>query len=333
MFLPVGLGRPPGTRPIFNVHEEVGPLPRREVETLQVGADNYGRVIYSALLTKALKRLRQASNQQQKAVADALDWSVSKVIRIENGTVGISKTDLEALLRFYDVKDQTQIDELITWAREARIPGWWDKYKIPDKAFELYTGYESGATSIRMAQGLLVPGLLQTEAYARLVTSTYTTPDRVNSVVLLRLERQKEVFDKGAEQYHILDEAVLRRRVGDIMPDQLQHLIDVAEKPNMTIRVIPFQAGSHFGLRGPFVLLGFNVPLDDVLYLESARRGDLMVSEGDSVSGHGSPMVDDAADEIARYEDGFDALSKIALKPADSLELINQIANQMREPT
>jgi transcriptional regulator with XRE-family HTH domain len=300
------------------------------VETLQVDAGNYGRVVYGALLTKALKTLRQASNQQQKTVAEALDWSVSKIIRIENGSVRITKTYLEALLRYYSVSDEKQIDELIAYAREARISGWWDKYKIPDKAFELYTGYESGATSIRMSQGLLVPGLLQTEDYARLVTNTYTTPDRVDSIVLLRLERQKEVFARRPDQYHILDEAVLRRRVGDVMPGQLQHLINVAQQPKMTIRVIPFNAGPHFGLRGPFVLLGFDVPLDDVLYLESARRGDLMVSEGDTVSGHGSPTVDDAAEEIARYEDGFDILSKIALEPADSLELIDRIANEMR---
>ena len=301
-------------------------MPRHEVEKLEMNAGSYGRVVYSALLTNALKSIRHACNKQQKSVADALDWSVSKIIRIENGSVRISKTDLEALLRYYEVKDKARIDELVIWAREARISGWWDKYKIPDKAFELYTGYESGATSIRMSQGLLVPGILQTESYAREVTSTYTTPDRVASVVLLRLERQKEVFAKAPEQYHFLDEAVIRRRVGDVMPDQLRHLVEVAQRPEMTIRVVPFTAGPHFGLRGPFVLLGFDVPLDNVLYLESARRGDLLVSEDDAVSGQGGATVDDAADEIARYEDGFESLGKLALDPADSLELIERVA-------
>jgi transcriptional regulator with XRE-family HTH domain len=301
-----------------------------EMETVQVDVNSYGRVVYGALLTKALKRLRQASGQQQKKVSDALEWSVSKLIRIENGSVRISRTDLEALLRYYNVTDQGQVDELIAWARETRIPGWWDRFKIQDKAFELYTGYESGATSIRMAQGLLVPGILQTEDYARFMTKTYAPPEQVDSVVLLRLERQKEVFARAPEQYHILDEAVLRRRVGDVMPDQLQRLVELAKQPKMTIRVIPFQAGPHFGLRGPFVLLGFDVPLDSILYLESARRGDLMVSEEDSVSGQGSPTVDDAAEEIARYEDGFEMLTEVALQPEDSIELIEEIARDMR---
>jgi transcriptional regulator with XRE-family HTH domain len=290
---------------------------------------NPGRVVYSALLTKELKRLRNTRNMQQKSVAEDLDWSISKLIRIENGSVGISKTDLQALLRHYKVTDETDIDRLILWAREARVPGWWDKYQIADKAFDSYTGFEAGASSIRMSQGLLVPGLLQTESYARMITRTYTTPEKLDSVVLLRLERQKEVFNRAPDQYHIIDEAVLRRRVGTAMPEQLQHLIDLADRPEMTIRVIPFDAGPHFGLRGPFVLLGFDVPLDDVLYLESARRGDLRVSEQDSVTGQGAPAPDDAAEEIAIYEDGFESLTKLALGTQESLELIAQIASDI----
>jgi hypothetical protein len=313
----------------MRVLKEAEFLSGQELETLRMNPGSRGRVVYSALLTKELKRLRNTHDEQQKLVAEALDWSVSKIIRIENGSVGVSKTDLEALLRHYEVTDQDHIQRLITWAREARIPGWWDKYQISDKAFETYTGFEAGATSIRMAQGLLVPGLLQTEAYARLITSTYSPPEKMESVVLLRLERQKEVFAKEPEQYHIIDEAVLQRRVGNAMPEQLRHLVHLAQQPKVTIRVIPFTAGPHFGLRGPFVLLGFDVPLDDVLYLESARRGDLLVSEQDAVSGQGGATVDDAADEIASYEDGFESLTKLALEPSDSLELIERIAEKM----
>jgi transcriptional regulator with XRE-family HTH domain len=298
-----------------------------------VDASSYGRVVYSALLTKALKRLRQESGEQQKKVADSLEWSVSKIIRIENGSVRITRTDLEAMLRHYNVTDQERIDELLTWNRETHVSGWWDRFKIQDKAFELYTGYESGATRIRMAQGLLVPGVLQTEDYARLMTTTYVSPDKVDSTVLLRLERQKEIFAREPEQIHILDEAVLRRRVGDAMPAQLQHLVELAEQPRMTIRVIPFQAGPHYGLRGPFVLLGFDLPLDTILYLEDAQRGNLMVSEEDMVSGQGSAAVGapNAAEEIARYEDGFDSLTQVALEPKESTELIERIAREMHQ--
>ncbi len=292
-----------------------------------MNTSGYGRVVSSTLLTKALKRLRQASGQQQKQVADALDWPVSKLIRIEDGGALISGPDVEALLRYYRMTDQDQTGELIACARDARVPGWWERFRIQDKAFELYVGYESDAVSIRMAQGLLVPGLLQTEDYANLMTPAYAQPEEVDQIVLLRLERQKEVFARKPEQHYILDEAVLRRRVGDVMPGQLRHLVDLARQPEITIRVIPFGAGPHFGLRGPFVLLGFDVPLDNVLFLESARRGGLIVSSQEILSSQGMPGVDRAA-EIATYEDGFEILSQMALNQAESINLMEQIASQ-----
>ena len=179
-----------------------------------------------------------------------MEWSVSKLVRIENGNTPISGTDLEALLRFYGVADQERVDELTGWARDARVPGWWDRFHLQDRAFERYIGYESGATSIRMAQVLLIPGILQTEDYARLMTSSYAAPEETESIVLLRMERQREVFARAPQQNHILDEAVLRRRIGDAMPGQVQRLAELARQPEVTIRVIPFEAGPHPGLRG-----------------------------------------------------------------------------------
>jgi Domain of unknown function (DUF5753) len=189
-------------------------------------------------------------------------------------------------------------------------------------------GCESGAASIRMAQALLIPGILQTESYARLVTGTYAPREEVDSVVQLRLERQKEVFTRAPDQYHLLDEAVLRRRVGDVMPGQLQHLAELARKPEIAIRVVPFGAGPHFGMRGPFVLLGFDIPLGNVLFLESARRNDLLISEEAILSSRGAPSASGAAEEIARCEDGFEALKQIALDETESINLIEQIARE-----
>ena len=289
---------------------------------------DYGPVVSRALVANSLKQLRQASGQQQKQVADVLEWSVSKLMRAENGRTRISRTDLEALLRYYGVSDQERAEELITWAREARGAGWWHRFRIRDQAFERYVGYESGCASVRMVQGLLVPGILQTEDYARLITGTYATSEEIDSVILLRLERQELLFARRPHQHHILDEAVLRRRVGNAMPGQLRHLVELASRPEVTIQVIPFHEGPHFGMRGPFVLLGFDVPLGNMLFLESGRRSHLFVSEQEVFPGQGVPGIDDAAEEIARHEDGFEALSQLALDQAESVRLIEQIASQ-----
>jgi hypothetical protein len=299
-----------------------------EVETNQVNTSSYGRVVSAALLTRALKQQRQASGQQRKQVADALGWPVSKLIRIEGSTVPISTADLEALLRHYGLSDPAQADELAAWAREARVPGWWAGFRIQDKAFERYVGYEAGAASIRMVQELLVPGILQTEEYARLITSTYAAREDADSIVRLRMERQVQVFSRMPEQHYILDEAVLRRRAGDAMPHQLRHLLEIAERPEVTIRVTPFAGGPHFGMKGPFALLGFDVPLGNVLFLESGRRSDLIICEEEKYSDQGLSGLSEATEIIASFEDGLSQLGQIALDQAESAALIERIARE-----
>jgi transcriptional regulator with XRE-family HTH domain len=289
-------------------------------------ADRFGPAIQRDLLIGELKRLRMYRGETQEQVARAREWSVSKFIRIENGTTHISKSDLEALLRHYGVTDEERINELTTLARDAREPGWWEYYDLGnDKPFRAYLGYEDGASSIRIFQGLMLPALLQTESYSRLVSEAYQAPSSIDNSVRLRLERQRRVAARSPEQNYILDEAVIRRRFGDVMPDQLRHLVYIAQKPSVTIHVVPFAAGSHFGLLGPFTLLGFDAPLDDVLYLENPRGGNLLIAGRETV---GAVFPDGTAEEIARYEDGFESLKKLALAPEESLQLIESIAQE-----
>ena len=144
----------------------------------------------------------------------------------------------------------------------------------------------------------------------------------------LRLERQKRIAARTPDQSYILDETVIRRPVGDAMHDQLRHLLQVAQEPEVTIRIIPYSKGLHFGLRGGFVLLGFGGLLDDVLYLEGARRGDLLIGEREAV-GPEAPDPEHLATELAQYQDGFNNLLKIALKPDESLEIINEALRYM----
>ena len=176
----------------------------------------------------------------------------------------------------------------------------------------------------------MIPGLLQIEPYIRVIAETYQVPlERINRMVDLRLERQRRVAARGPQQTYILDETVLHRPVGDVMPEQLRHLLRVSEKPTVSIRVVPSTQGLHFGLRGSFALLGFGDLLDDVLYLEGARRGDLLIAAREAIGGPGAQAVAHPADEVARYQDGFNSLLKIALEPADSRRLIEQALREM----
>jgi transcriptional regulator with XRE-family HTH domain len=294
-----------------------------------MSSEGLGPAVQRELLIQELKRLRLGRKETQEQVARARDWSVSKFTRIENGISPISKSDLEGLLRYYGMEDQGHIDELVSWAKGAREPGWWLKfYHGGDRAFEAYLGYEDGASSIRMSHGLAVPGLLQTEAYMRALLATYNLPpEELEEAVKLRLERQRRIAARSPEQCYILDETIIRRPVGDVMHDQLRHLLRVAEKPSVTIRIIPYE-GMHFGLRGSFVLLGFGGRLDDVLYLEGARRGDLLIGEREAI-GPGAPDPEHLAAELARYQDGFDALLKIGRKKDDSLKIIEEALRYM----
>lgn len=292
-----------------------------------MSSEGLGPAVQRELLIQELKRLRMGRRETQEQVAKAREWSVSKFTRIENGNSPISKSDLEGLLRYYGVADQNRIDELVALARGAREQGWWTNfYRGDDKAFEAYLGWEDGASSIRMCQGLAVPGLLQTELYMRALMATYNLkPEEVQEAVELRLERQKKIAKRAPNQIYLLDETIIRRPIGDVMPDQLSHLLKVAEKPSVTIRIIPYTKGMHFGLKGSFVLLGFD-RLDDVLYLEGARRGDLLIGEREAI-GPGAPDPEHLAMELATYQDGFSSLLEIALEPGDSLEVIRQALN------
>lgn len=288
-----------------------------------------GPVVQRALLTAELQRMRREVHKTQEEVARALDWSPSKLIRIEGGSVGISTTDLQALLRLYEATDRDLITALETLARGARRRGWWAPFKNDlDQAYYTYIGYEAGASSIRIFDPMLVPGTLQTDEYATSLTVEYipNSPSLVDSVVDARLRRQEELMhrERPPQQEFILDEAVVRRRVGGqrdpgIMPRQLQHLLEMAERPFCTIEIIPFSKGSHFGMRGAFTLLEFDIGLNTVLYLENSRA-------------RGGEMTADAGD-VAGYLEAFEHLRELALSPEESIAFIRTAAEEMAEGT
>jgi len=228
------------------------------------------------LLGAQLRRLREARRITLEEAGDVIRASGSKVSRLETGRVGFKDRDVADLLTFYGVTDEQQRDALRDLARSANARGWWHDYSdVLPSWFEAYIGLEEAATSVRAYEIQFVPGLLQTEDYARAVTllGHHGAPaDEIDRRVRLRMARQALLSGpQPAHLWAVLDEAVLRRPAGrpGVMRRQLQHLLETAERPNVTIQVIPFRAGAHAAAGGAFSILRFaEKDLPDVVYLE-----------------------------------------------------------------
>ena len=286
-----------------------------------------GPTVQSALLRDELVRLRKDSGLTQEQVASDLDWSPSKLIRVEGGQSRITKVDLDALLTEYGVTSESHRERLQALNRGARERAWWDHYRDDvAPAYLSYVGFEAGASSIRQFQVVAIPGLLQTPEYAKTVTAVAfgpVAPGRVDSIAGLRLRRQAELGRQSPppRQYFVLDEAAIRRHVGiktdpAIMPDQLRSIADRAERDKLvTVRVLPFDAGAHPALE-PFTLLGFEGGLSDVLYLDAGWEGAMHLITG-------------GAQEIAEASKVFDGLVEDALPVEKSIELMRRVAEEM----
>jgi len=269
--------------------------------------------------------LRRESGLTQEQVAATLEWSPSKLIRVEGGRSSITKVDLDALLTKYGVTSESTRERLQLLNRGARERGWWDKYRDDVSPTYLnYVGFEAGAAFIRQFESGFLPGLLQTAEYAEAVTVNSVDAVRVAAIVGLRLQRQSELAqrDPRPRQYYVVDEAVIRRHVGiakdpDIMPTQLRSVADKAEQDELvTVRVIPFKAGAHRGLSGPFTLLEFDGGLSDLLYIDAGRGEFASMVQGDDAL-------------IAEYRDDFELLLGDALSAEKSIDLIRTVAEEM----
>jgi transcriptional regulator with XRE-family HTH domain len=283
---------------------------------------NPGPGVQRRRLRAELRSARQKEGLTQEQVAAEMDWSLSKVIRIEAGSVGISTNDLKALLRLYKILNEEQTADLIALARAGRERSWQSAYRdvVSPRLLQLIE-YESAASIIRNFEPLVVPGLLQTEEYARAVLGRFavpTTPGRIDAQVEVRMRRQELVdADDPPLLFFILDEAVTRRMVGGaaVMRRQVRKLVEFARRPRVTLEIVPFGAGVHPGLQGPFVIYEFPDPADDdVLFLENPL-GD--------VSSRDSP------DEVLRYREAFEELRKLSLGRDGSLTYLDNLAKEM----
>jgi transcriptional regulator with XRE-family HTH domain len=256
-------------------------------------------------LARDLRGGREAAALTQREAADRLEWSLSKLIRIESGAQGISVTDLKATLELYGLTDPDQVAMLVEAARGSRGQPWWTAYRdIVSPQFAKYLGYEGQAASFRIFHPFLIPGLLHTEEYAGALPGDYGEPDRDRRIVDLRAERQERVFTRpGAELAFLVAEEALYRWIGGahVMRRQLERLLEVDERPGVSVRIVPFKAGSYPGLRGPMVLVGLEESHEQVLFLEGVS---------------GDQLLRDDPEKISEYSEYFEKMAKLVL-PAE----------------
>ena len=284
----------------------------------------HGPVIGRRRLRRALRRAREAVGLTQEQVTAAMDWSLSKLIRIEAGTVSVSTNDTKALLNLYQLTDPAQVGELVELARLSRRRSWWSRYRDTLPAAHLsYLGLEAEAAAIQVFQSSGVPGLLQTESYARAMaaaaaSTTSSDPDSAEAETRhsIRMRRQRDIFSRPhpVRIEVVLDEAVLHRQIGGpaCLREQLLHLAALGDTGDTAIQVLPFTAGGY-APQPPFTVLRFPDPEDtDVVYREGVSANELL----------------DRPESVAPYRRTFRRLQQLSLSRAESHSLIEKIAGE-----
>jgi transcriptional regulator with XRE-family HTH domain len=269
-----------------------------------------------------LRRLREEAGLLIEDVAETLECSTSKISRLENGK-GIPKIrDVRDMLTRYGITDSRLRERLLSWARAGQQQGWWQEFsEVMQQAaphrLDTRLALETDASRSSAFQVSLVHGLLQTEAYARAVIGTilpHLTSYDVEQHVQLRLRRQQVLYRDEAplELRHVLDEAVLWRPIGGhhVLAEQLRRILHDTKRFNITVRVLPFEAGVHQAVVGSFEITEFTDKVDhDVVSVESLTGNTLLESD----------------DDVTKYMKAFDNVAQCALSPARSADLIESV--------
>lgn len=279
-----------------------------------MSAGEPGSVVRRMLLGSQLRRLRETRGITREAAGYSIRASESKISRMELGRVSFKTRDVEDLLTLYGITDGQERTSLLSLAKEANVAGWWHSYSdVLPSWFPTYVGLEGAASLIRVYEVQFVHGLLQTAEYAHAVVRRGMKGADVADVerrVALRLERQKHLVAEDAPQFHIvLDEAALRRPYGgrDVMRGQLQHLIEMSERPNVRLQIMPFGFGGHSGEGGAFTILSFpESDLSDVVYLEQLS----------------SALYLDKPEDVTQYETALAELRQDSPGPDESRDLL-----------
>jgi hypothetical protein len=228
------------------------------------------------VLGTQLRRFREEAGVSREAAGNAIRASHAKISRLELGRVGFKQRDVVDLLDLYGVTDEHEREAVLALMQQANTRGWWQQHSdLLPHWFEMYLRLEQVASVVRTYQVQFVPGLLQSEEYARAVIEhghRSRSAHEIERRVALRLERQKMLTQPGAPHlWAVIDEAALTRPFGPsrVMRTQLDHLLEVSAAPNVHVQVLPFHAGAHAAAGGSFTILRFAEPdLPDIVYLE-----------------------------------------------------------------
>ena len=271
-------------------------------------------------LAAELREIRESKGKSGETVAKALRWSPSKISRYERAKTGLRPQEVERLLDYYQITGQRRA-LLLALAEDAAQKGWWEEFgDILSDDYQQFIGLEHEATSIAIWHVDVVTGLLQTDAYAKQVISSYSriepiAPGMIGRMVRVRMRRQQVLDREGLQLSIVLDESVLKRRIGSdaVMHEQLQRLVREADRPNLTLRILPLDA-QHTVVGESFVIFGFgedsDAMLQDVVSTEHMRSGYTVEAERDTYL----------------HRIAFDTISDTALDPAASRALILETA-------
>jgi transcriptional regulator with XRE-family HTH domain len=269
-------------------------------------------------LAAELREIRESKGKSGDAVAMALRWSTSKISRYERAKTGLQPREVERLLDYYEITGSRRA-RLLALAEDAAQKGWWEEYTDSLSGdYRAFIGLEHEASSMAICHVEVVPGLLQTAAYARQIISSYSriepiTPGMIERLVKVRMRRQQVLDHESTQLTVVLDESTLQRRIGDdvVMRDQLQRLAREADRPNLMLHVLPLSAGRPVFTES-FVIFGFgsdsDAMLQDVVWMEHLKNDFSLDDEK----------------ETYLHRLAFDLLIGAALDPADSKALILQ---------
>lgn len=271
-------------------------------------------------LGRELRNLRQSKKLTAAQVAKSLNWSESKVSRIEGGKSPLSDKDARALLGLYGVENSDEVQQFVGLVRKSRQEGWWHSYgdALPDW-FKAFVGFEADASEIRTYQNELIPGLLQTKAYAFEVIRAMNpeeSTEQVENRASLRFERQEILGRKqpaAPRIWTILNESVLRRYVGSgmVMSEQLNHLANlVDEHPGVTVQILPFDAGAHASMGYNFSILSFSDVPGSIAYTEALTSATYIDKELD----------------LTRHDQIFQRLMAASVRPEKSVSWLRETA-------
>jgi transcriptional regulator with XRE-family HTH domain len=267
-----------------------------------------GPTVRRRRLGAELRRCREAALMTQEQVSRRFEWHSAKVNRIETARVSVTPRDVRDLLDLYDVRGDDYRESLLRLARASRERAWWSEYRDVVRPGS-YIAMESEASVVLNWEPDVVPGLLQTEAYMRALFSVHSEADEDRAVAIRRERQRRLTGDNPIELSALIDESVIHRSIGGarVMTEQLGHLIAVSELPSVTLRLLPYAAGEHPLLGASMAILGFrDAPELDVVYAEDFGQQHYIKNP----------------DEVRRWRDGFDRLSRACLGECETNTLI-----------